>query len=223
MMRCLVLALLLVAGVLPVRAERTTWLCEQSQLDIFPDQFYTCEAMQNFKRGFDKQALSLFKKAAKFGSKRSQYKIGLMYVGGYGAPVDLVEGAAWLLLANERNVMHSTEQLALVMSELSAEGRVDAKARAQALRAEYGDVVALKRRARWVRKMQRRTTGSHLGQPMATVSIPGGEGRTALQNNRRLVQYESTLRETLTTVQYRDFKVLEPETPAQIETDTDVD
>ena len=213
-----ILTSLLVLLSVSARAERSTSLCEQSQLDIFPDVFYSCEAMQNFKKGFDRQALSMFKHAARWGSKQSQYKIGLMYLGGFGTEPDPIEGAAWLLLANERNVMHSTEQLALVMSELSEAGRVSAKSRARELRAEYGDQEALLRRAHWVRRMKGRTTGSRLGRPMATVSIPGGEGRTADQNIGRLVEYESTLRETLTTVQYRDFKVLEPQVNDQVET-----
>jgi TPR repeat protein len=204
------LALLLVMISASAFGARKSALCEQSQLDVFPDVFYACEAMQSFKKGFDRHALQLFKHAARWGSKHSQYKIGLMYVGGFGVPVNRVEGAAWLLLANERNAMHSTEQLSLVMSELGEADRNKAKARAQALRAEYGDQEALMRRARWVRRMKGRTTGSRLGRPMATVSIPGGEGLTADRNLARLDVYESTLRETLTTVEYRDFEVLEP-------------
>ena len=203
--------LLLVGMSFSAQAARKSFLCEQSQLDIYPDVFYSCEAMQNFKKGFDKHALALFKHAARWGSKQSQYKIGLMFVGGFGTRADPVEGAAWLLLANERNVMHSTEQLALVMSELSEAERAAAKGRAQFLRAEYGDVQALTRRARWVRQMKRRSTGSHLGRPMATVSIPGGEGLTSRDNLASLTLYESNLRETLTTVEYRDFKVLDPQ------------
>lgn len=203
--------LLLVCLSFTAHGARKSSLCEQSQLDIFPDVFYACEAMQNFKQGFDRHALALFKHAARWGSKQSQYKIGLMYVGGLGAMRNSVEGAAWLLLANERNAMHSTEQLSLVMSELSEAGRGAAKARAQSLRAEFGDQAALLRRTYWVRRMKRRTTGSRLGQPMATVVIPGGEGLTAGQNIGRLVQYESSLRDTLTTVEYRDFQVLDPQ------------
>ena len=134
----MIVTLLLVCMSFTAQGARKSSLCEQSQLDIFPDVFYSCEAMQNFKQGFDRHALALFKHAARWGSKHSQYKIGLMYVGGFGTARDPVEGAAWLLLANERNAMHSTEQLSLVMSELSEADRGSAKARAQSLRAEYG-------------------------------------------------------------------------------------
>jgi TPR repeat protein len=210
-LRHMIVALLLFGMTFCGHAARRSSLCEQSKLDIYPDVFYSCEAMQNFKKGFDKQALFLFKHAARWGSKQSQYKIGLMYVGGFGTEPNPVEGAAWLLLANERNVMHSTEQLALVMSELSGTERAAAKGRAQFLRTEFGDVQALTRRARWVRQMKRRSTGSHLGRAMATVSIPGGEGLTTRDNINGLTLYESNLRETLTTVEYRDFKVLDPQ------------
>ena len=99
-------------------------LCEDSPLDIFPDQFFACEAQQSFKKGFDKHALALFKRASRWGSKQSQYKVGLMYVAGFGTQADPVEGAAWLLLANERNNRDVTEQLQLAMSELSESGAV---------------------------------------------------------------------------------------------------
>lgn len=47
-----------------------------------------------------------------------------MYVAGFGTQADPVEGAAWLLLANERNNRDVTEQLQLAMSELSESGAV---------------------------------------------------------------------------------------------------
>ena len=58
--------------------------------------------------------------------------------------------------------------------------------------------------------MKRRTTGSHLGRPTATVAIVGTQGVTGGQALSRLDRYEASLRNVLTTVEYRDFKVMEP-------------
>jgi TPR repeat protein len=197
-----------------IAVERSA-LCEDSPLDIFPDEFYTCEALQSFKKGFDKHALALFKRASRWGSKQSQYKVGLMYVGGFGTQRNPVEGAAWLLLANERNNHQGTEQLKLALADLDEQERAQANLRAVALREEYGDLEALERRAQWVRRMKRRTTGSHLGRPTATLAIVGTQGITGGQALSRLDHYEATLRNVLTTVEYRDFKVLDPEEEAE--------
>ena len=216
----LIVALLLFCFLPIALAVERAGFCEDSPLDIFPDQFYTCEALQSFKKGFDKHALELFKLASRWGSKQSQYKVGLMYVGGFGTRPDPVEGAAWLLLANERNNRESTKQLKLAMSELSEGGRLQANARALELRDEYGDLEALERRSRWVRRMKRRTTGSHLGRPTATLAIIGTQGMTGLQTLPRLDRYEASLRITLTTVEYRDFKVIEQEDEARQDPET---
>jgi hypothetical protein len=208
-MRVLIVFLLLFCTATIDAAERTAF-CEDSPMDIFPDEYFNCEARQSFKKGFDKHALGLFKRASRWGSKQAQYKVGLMLVAGFGTRRDPVEGAAWLLLANERNNRAVTEQLKLTMAELDESGRQAANARALELREEYGDYQALERRAQSVRRMKRRTTGSHLGRPMATVSIVGSQGRTADQALSRLDRYETSLRNVLTSVEYRDFKVLEP-------------
>ncbi len=183
--------------------------CEQSSLDIFPDQFYACEAMQSWKKGFDKHALDLFKRSAKFGSKSSQYRVGLMYLGGYGTEEDLVEATAWLLLANERNKELSTERLQETLAMLTVAQDQAAKRRALELRKEYGDVAALERRGKWSRRMRARATGSRLGNPMASVRFAGNTGLTGDIQAKRISLYEKQLYDILTTVEYRDFKVLD--------------
>ncbi|MDX1570299.1 MAG: hypothetical protein R3200_07420 [Xanthomonadales bacterium] len=187
------------------------FLCEDSPLDIYPDVYFHCEAMQSFKKGFDEHALELLQRASLWGSKTAQYKVGLMYLGGVGTQADPVEGAAWLLLANERNNRKVTERLAEVLDKLSDSSVMAANSRAAELRETYGDLEALERRADWVRRMKKRTTGSRLGKPMATVVNSGTSGITGDQALNRLDHYEQVLREAVTTVEYRDFRVLEPE------------
>jgi hypothetical protein len=191
-------------------APRQSFQCENSPLDIFPDQYYSCEAMQSFKKGFDSHALSLFKRAARWGSKTSQYRVGLMYLGGYGTAVNPIEGTAWLLLANERNSTQGTQQLNEALKSLSDYERKLARERAQELSDDYGDLKALERRSRWVRRMKGRTTGSRLGRPTATVRIEGANGITGDQAISRLDLYETVLRNAIGTIEYRDFEVIEP-------------
>ena len=164
--------------------------CHETTFDLHPDLFYTCEARQSFKKGFDAHALTLFKRAAKWGSKSAQYRIGLMTLAGMGTEPDLIEGTAWLLLANERNADEVTEQLDLALNNLTGDEIDAAKRRARVLRETYGDSAALERRAQWVRKAKRRVTGSHLGKPMNSVRI-ASQGLT-------VDQYLSSLEELRT-------------------------
>jgi len=187
------------------------FLCEDSPLDIPPDVFFTCEAIDSFDDGFDKHALALFKRAALWGSKEAQYRVGLMYLGGYGADVDWVQGSAWLLLANERNNQQVTEKLSQAMALLTEEQVAQANVKAEELREHYGDFKALERRARWVRRMKNRTTGSRLGKPNASIRLVGTNGVTGDQQLSRLDAYEASLRNVLTTVEYRDFDVIDDE------------
>lgn len=204
------LLLLLLTGV-AAAAPRAHFLCEDGQLDIFPSERFYCEAMQSFRRGFDAHALSLFKRSAGWGNKLAQYKVGLMYLAGMGTEADAVEAAAWLLLANERNTDEVTERLRSVMASLPEFAKRQARKRAEALREDYGDLQALERRSRWVRRMKARTTGSRLGKPMSAVRIVGNTGVTSDQRLARLDAYESVLRDIVTTVEYRDFKVFDVE------------
>lgn len=200
-----------VAGMSPAAwaSPRSSYLCSDSPLDIYPDQRFTCEAMQSFKKGFDRHALDLFKQASRWGSKLAQYKVGLMYLGGYGVEADRIEGTAWLLLANERNRFRITEHLADTMRQLSSYEVGLARSRARELRAEYGDFQALERRSRWVRRLRRESTGSRLGRSMSSVRIVNSMGITGDQRMALIEDYETQLRDIVTTVEYRDFEVLE--------------
>lgn len=202
-------ALMLVVS-LPAQAIRENWLCEDTPFDQYPDAYYTCEAMQSFKHGFDTHALEHLKRASKWGNKTAQYRVGLMTLGGIGTPADPVEGAAWLLLANERNNRDITARLREVQASMSEGAWKAAHERALVLKEEYGDFAALERRTRWVRRMKNRMTGSRLGKPMATVRVADSQGITADQMTNRLDVYERSLRHMVTTVEYRDFRVIEP-------------
>ena len=197
---------------LPAQAIRENWLCEDSPFDQYPDAYYTCEAMQSFKHGFDTHALEHLKRASKWGSKTAQYRVGLMILGGIGTEADPIEGAAWLLLANERNNSDISARLREVQDKMSTEDWEVAHQRALVLKEEYGDFAALERRTRWVRRMKNRMTGSRLGKPMATVRVADSQGITVDQMTNRLDVYERSLRHMVTTVEYRDFRVIEPKT-----------
>ena len=208
-------AILLVAIVFAsVSAQERSSFCSDTPIDVYPDQFFICEALQSFKRGHDKHALELFQRAAKWGNKTAQYRVGLMLLGGIGTDADVIEGTSWLLLANERNSAETAARLADVEKAISPDDLRLAKTRAAALRAEFGDLTALERRARWVREKKRARTGSRTGNPMATVRIEGTQGRgisglTGNDLDAYLDLYVNHLEQIVTTVEYRDFTVID--------------
>lgn len=214
---CLML-LLLLSPAIPA-APQDDFLCEDTPLAIYPDIYFTCEALQSFKKGFDTHALELFKRASLWGSKEAQYRVGLFYLGGIGTEADPMEGAAWLLLANERNNRQVTERLSGVLQQLTPAQQDAVTQRAAVLREQYGDFQALERRDDWVRMQKRKTTGSRLGKPMASVRYQGSQGVTADQANQSLELYVSTLENIVTTVEYRDFEVLEDDPDSAPEDD----
>ncbi len=201
-------------------APQKDFLCEDTPLAIYPDIYFTCEGLQSFKKGFDTHALELFKRASLWGSKEAQYRVGLFYLGGIGTEADPMEGAAWLLLANERNNRQVTERLLTVMAVLSPFQQGEVSQRAAVLREQYGDFQALDRRDNWVRMQKRKTTGSRLGKPMATVRYLGSQGVTADQANQSLELYVTTLQDIVTNVNYRDFDVLEDDQDNDSEDDS---
>jgi hypothetical protein len=206
---------LLLALVVPTQqllAEEQIKFCDKLTNDAVPDRILICDAMENFKDGFDDHALNLFKEAAKFGNKIAQYRVGLMYLAGFGVPKDRTEGTAWLLLANERNNTAMTDRLKEVRDASNAAEWRDIVNRAEALREEFGDRKALHRRAAWVRKKEGELTGSRLGNPMATVSInyPGARGGdTGNSMRERLIDYESSLRKIVDSTEYVGFEEID--------------
>ena len=195
-------------------AERSSF-CSNTVQDVFPDQHFSCEGLQSLKRGHDGHALEMFQQAARWGDKRAQYRVGLMHLGGIGTTPDTVEGAAWLLLANERNNRTISERLSQAHQQMDASQWEAAHVRATELQQHYGDFSALERRDRWARERKRDLTGSRLGKPMATVEVqhPGIPsqltGITGRQMLARLDRYVDTLQDVMTTIEYRDFEVIE--------------
>ena len=220
-----VISILFLTISLSATAQERSSFCSDTPVDVYPDQFFICEALQSFKHGHDSHALELFKRAAHWGNKTAQYRAGLMLLGGIGGDADIIEGTAWLLLANERNSAETAARLAEVEQSISEADLRAAKQRAAELREEYGDFAALERRARWVREKKRARTGSRTGNPMATVRVEGAQGRgvTGLTGNQLdsyLDAYVNHLESILTTVEYRDFTVIDDPPPADEANDT---
>ncbi|MEM9301927.1 MAG: hypothetical protein AAGE01_07440, partial [Pseudomonadota bacterium] len=145
--------------------------CGNGVIGERPDRFFTCEALQSFKKGFDTHALELFQRASLWGNKQAQYRVGLMTLGGIGTEPDPMEAAAWMLLANERNNREITERLNQVMQTLDGDQLAAVNVRAAELQEKYGDFAALDRRARWVRRQNINITGSRTGRPIGSSLI----------------------------------------------------
>ena len=63
-------------------------------------------------------AKALIEKAANSGQLLAQYILGRRLVRGDGIPKDLIEGCAWLMLANSRGYENAGKLLELVLGEI---------------------------------------------------------------------------------------------------------
>lgn len=113
-------------------------------------------------------ALRRYERAAWYGDKPSQARLGEMYWNGQGVAGDRVQGYLWMALAAERGFREFALLRQLYWQQLSADERGQARARDQAMLARYGDAAARPRLAQVMRRELHRATGSLLGHSSAS-------------------------------------------------------
>lgn len=116
-------------------------------------------------------AVAMFKVAASWAYKPAEYDLGLMYFRGEGVPMDRPLGAAWMILAAERNQPQYVNARNLMITVLSDTEFAKTDELWRNLKGTYGDEVALRRAKAqwaWVRTHQ---TGTRVGGAVGELSI----------------------------------------------------
>ncbi|OOG57279.1 sel1 repeat family protein [Rhodanobacter sp. C03] len=121
-------------------------------------------------------AIAMYKVAASWAYKPAEYNLGVMYLSGQGAPVDLPRALAWMALAAERNDPQYVKARDLINAHLSDAQFNQANVIMDQLLPTYGDKVALVRaETRWT-AVRAAATGSRVGSaasPMQVGAVAG--------------------------------------------------
>jgi hypothetical protein len=141
-----------------------------------PGEYFFALGVQAARKGDYKHALAMYKVSASWAYKPADYNLGVMYLNGYGTPVDLPSALAWMALAAERNDAHYVRARQMVYGNLTPEQYTQANEIWRELLAGYGDEHALPRaKARW-RETLAGATGSRVGSSAAPVKVGGADG-----------------------------------------------
>ena len=146
-------------------------------LRAHPDLKNRSRGMNAYDAGRHDEALTYFRRAARYADKPSQAMVGEMLWNGEGGVRDPALAYAWMDLAAERGYPGFTIMRERYLAALDEAQRADAIARGEEVYAEYGDDVAQPRIANVLRRERRRVTGSRLGYVgFLQVTVPGPGG-----------------------------------------------
>ncbi|TZF89873.1 tetratricopeptide repeat protein [Cognatilysobacter lacus] len=128
-----------------------------------PDLQYRMYGVERYRKGEFAEAMTLLRRAARFGDKPSQGLIAEMYATGQGVPVDAALAYAWMDLAAERGYQDFVVRRERYWARMSEADRARAVSKGRAIYAEYGDDVAKPRFADQLRKASKDGVGSRTG------------------------------------------------------------
>ncbi|MEM1089055.1 MAG: hypothetical protein AAF552_00225 [Pseudomonadota bacterium] len=220
----LLLTVLLSAGVTAQTTQGDLGDRVMQGIQDYPDIVHYRAAVRSYKDGFNTHAREQFQLAAGWGNKEAQFNLALMHFAGIGVTVDRVKGAAWALLADERGDGRFRKTRREIMGLLAPEEKQAALDLARELKNDFGDFQALEKRAKWVRKQKRELTGSRTGSLASAVRITTVGGRFAGRGDEYLGYlntFEQQLLDVVTSVEYKDFEVLDEDPEAAATSDAD--
>lgn len=177
------MAVVLVATASPALAQSEKAFSEdlvissESFLAAHPDLNNRHRGMRAYEAGRYQEAMSYFRRAARYADKASQAMVAEMLWKGEGSARDPALAYAWMDLASERGYPGFTVLRERYWARLDERQREEAVARGEAVYAEFGDAAAKPRIASVLRRERRRTTGSRLGfVGFLQVMVPGPGG-----------------------------------------------
>lgn len=171
-------------------------------------------------------ALAYYRRAAKYGHKEAQMRVGTIHYAGLAGEPNPVLAQAWLRLSaahGNPRYRKASDDLYKALSDTEQES---ADAKYEELKTEYGDLAALQRRDRWSRRQKRELTGSRVGATASQVqiSLPGPGGRAIRVTGREyyetLTAYVEELRPFIGSVEIGELTLIDDEPE---DTDLDVD
>jgi hypothetical protein len=146
-------------------------MSSQGFLDAHPDLKWRQTGLKAWEAGDYAEAITHFKRAARFADKPSQGMIAEMLWRGEGVAQDRPAAYAWMDLAAERHFRTMLVQRELYWNALSETERETAMGIGKSLYDEFGDVVAKPRLERKMRVARRTSTGSRTGAAIGNLQI----------------------------------------------------
>jgi len=141
-----------------------------------PGEYYFALGVQAVKKGDYEHAIAMYKVSASWAYKPAEYNLGVMYLNGQGAPVDLPRALAWMALAAERNDAQYVHARQLVYAHATPAQYEQANVIWRELLPTYGDDAAMPRaKSRW-REARDNATGSRVGSGATHVMVGGADG-----------------------------------------------
>lgn len=171
-------------------------------------------------------ALAYYRRAAKYGHKEAQMRVGTIHYAGLAGESNPVLAQAWLRLSAAHGNPRYRKASDDLYKALTESQQDSANAYYEELKEEYGDLAALQRRDRWSRRQKRELTGSRVGATASQVqiSLPGPGGRAIRVTGREyyetLTAYVEELRPFIGSVEIGDLTLIDDEPE---DTDLDVD
>lgn len=139
-----------------------------------PGIYYFDLGVRAYRKHDYPHAIEMYKVAASWAYKPAEYNLGLMYFRGEGVAMDRALGAAWMVLAAERNTPLYAHARDLMITELNKAEFARTDQLWQELKPTYGDAVALNRaKARWA-EAKASMTGSRVGDGAEYLMVGGG-------------------------------------------------
>lgn len=140
-----------------------TFIHHDAFIGAHPDLYWQREGIRNYARGRYGEAMTSFRRAARFADKTSQAMIAQMLWNGDGVQADRGMAYAWADLAAERGYPDFIATREKFWRELTPDERRDAVSKGQAIFDEYGDKVAKRREESALHLARINVTGSRTG------------------------------------------------------------
>ncbi|MCC7255363.1 MAG: sel1 repeat family protein [Dokdonella sp.] len=155
----------------PARADnQPSFVSQDAFIAAHPDLYWRREGARNHARGRYSEAMTAFRRAARYADKPSQAVIAQMLWNGEGVAADRAMAYVWADLAAERGYPDFIATREKFWLALSAEQRERAVAIGGAVFDEFADTVAKPREERALRRARQQITGSRTGRP-GTISV----------------------------------------------------
>lgn len=161
-------------------------LGSEAFLSAHPDLQNRHRGTLAYEEGRLEEALTYFRRAARYADKPSQAMVGEMLWKGEGVARDPALAYAWMDLAAERGQPRFIGWREHYWQQLDEAGREQALQVGQGVYAEYGDDVAKPRQERVMRRARRQVTGSRTGMAgsMLVVPVEDGHAQTPVDGSR---------------------------------------